>query len=70
MIYQSLRKRKFSVRANGSNLGGAAVDSLVFPLVAFGFYPGVHWIILGQFVASGIRRGALGLRDRPFPQET
>ena len=52
LIYQRLRKRKFLVRANGSNLGGAAVDSLVFPLVAFGFYPGVHWIILGQFVAK------------------
>ena len=52
LIYQRFRKRRFLVRANGSNLGGAAVDSLVFPLVAFGFYPGVHWIILGQFVAK------------------
>ena len=52
LIYQRLRKRRFLIRANGSNLGGAAVDSVIFPLVAFGFYPGVHWIILGQFVAK------------------
>ena len=58
LIYQRLRRRRFLVRANGSNLGGATVDSVVFPLVAFGFYPGVHWIILGQFVAK-VLGGAL-----------
>ena len=36
----------------------AAIDSLVFPLVAFWFYPGVHWIILGQFF-SKVFGGAL-----------
>jgi queuosine precursor transporter len=58
LIYQRLRKKRFLIRANGSNLGGAAVDSVVFPLVAFGFYPGVIWIILGQFVAK-VLGGAL-----------
>ena len=37
-------------RANGSNLAGAAVDSLVFPTIAFGaLMPG---IVLAQFVAK------------------
>jgi uncharacterized PurR-regulated membrane protein YhhQ (DUF165 family) len=38
------------VRANGSNVAGAAVDSLVFPTLAFGvLMPGV---VLAQFVAK------------------
>jgi len=37
-------------RANGSNVAGAAVDSLVFPTLAFGaLMPG---IVLAQFVAK------------------
>lgn len=37
-------------RANGSNLAGAAVDSLLFPTIAFGaLMPG---IVLAQFVAK------------------
>lgn len=37
-------------RANGSNVAGAAVDSLVFPTLAFGvLMPGV---VLAQFVAK------------------
>jgi uncharacterized PurR-regulated membrane protein YhhQ (DUF165 family) len=34
--YQLLAGRSWSVRANGSNVVGATVDSLVFPLLAFG----------------------------------
>jgi hypothetical protein len=37
-------------RANGSNIVGAAIDSAVFPAVAFGAL--MPWIILGQFVAK------------------
>lgn len=37
-------------RSNGSNISGAAVDSLLFPLIAFGaFMPG---IVLAQFLAK------------------
>lgn len=37
-------------RANGSNIAAAAVDSLLFPTIAFGvLMPGV---VLGQFVAK------------------
>ena len=51
-VYNRLRRKRFLIRANGSNLCGAAMDSLVFPLAAFGLYPGIHWIILGQFLAK------------------
>jgi uncharacterized PurR-regulated membrane protein YhhQ (DUF165 family) len=44
------------VRANGSNAAGAAVDSLVFPTLAFGAL--LPEIVLGQFVAK-IAGGAL-----------
>lgn len=43
-------------RANGSNVAGAAVDSLLFPTIAFGaLMPG---IVLAQFVAK-VAGGAL-----------
>jgi queuosine precursor transporter len=49
-IYHLLRKRRWMEKANGSNVPAAAVDSLVFPTIAFGgFLPG---IVLAQFVAK------------------
>ena len=50
LIYQRLRRRPWLTRSNGSNVPAAAVDSLVFPTIAFG---GLNpWITLGQFVAK------------------
>jgi uncharacterized PurR-regulated membrane protein YhhQ (DUF165 family) len=49
-IYHLLRRRPFLVRVNGSNIPGAAVDSIVFPTLAFGVF--LPWIILGQFAAK------------------
>lgn len=43
-------------RANGSNVAGAAVDSLVFPTLAFG--AALPHIVLAQFVAK-VAGGAL-----------
>lgn len=49
-VYHLLEGRSWSIRANGSNLIGATVDSLVFPIMAFGFaFPS---IVLGQLVAK------------------
>lgn len=49
-VYSLLRSRPWLVRANGSNVVGAAVDSVVFPTLAFGaFLPA---IIALQFVAK------------------
>ena len=36
IVYQQLKNKTWFKRANGSNLAGAAVDSLVFPTIAFG----------------------------------
>ena len=50
IVYQQLGKYPRWLRINGSNVPSAAVDSLVFPTLAFG---GLLWnIVLGQFVAK------------------
>ena len=55
-VYHALRQRGYLWRANGSNVAGAAVDSLVFPWLAFG---GWLWpIVAGQFLAKVV--GGLG----------
>lgn len=54
--YQALSRRSWGVRANGSNIGGAAVDSVIFPLVAFGAF--MPEIVVGQFIAK-VAGGAL-----------
>jgi len=50
IVYQILRKQKYMVKVNGSNVFSAAVDSLVFPTIAFGGF--LPWITLGQFAAK------------------
>ncbi len=49
-------KGTWRVRANGSNIAGAAVDSLVFPTLAFGAL--MPQVVLAQFAAK-IFGGAL-----------
>ncbi len=56
LTYQLLHKREYLVRVNGSNVISAAVDSLVFPTLAFGAL--LPAIALGQFFAK-IAGGAL-----------
>jgi hypothetical protein len=49
-VYHWLRARTYLQRSNGSNVAGAAVDSLLFPTIAFGgFLPG---IVALQFAAK------------------
>lgn len=49
-IYQKLINKNKIIKINGSNIGSAFVDSLVFPTIAFG---GILWTItLGQFIAK------------------
>jgi hypothetical protein len=52
LVYHGLIDRKWLVRSNGSNVAGAAADSIAFPLIAFGLFPGVLAIIGLQFVAK------------------
>ena len=50
VVYTILFKRGFLVRANGSNLAGALVDSVLFLTLATGLF--LPWVILGQFAAK------------------
>lgn len=49
-VYHILRRRNWMQRSNGSNVAGAAVDSLLFPTLAFGAL--MPSIVLAQFVAK------------------
>lgn len=51
LVYWLLGERSRLVKVNGSNLVSSAVDSLIFPLLAFG-WPLLWWIVLGQFAAK------------------
>jgi queuosine precursor transporter len=55
--YHALRRLPWLPRANGSNLIAAAIDSLCFPLLAFG-WPLLWSVVLGQFLAK-LAGGAL-----------
>jgi hypothetical protein len=50
IVYQLVRDRPWAVRVNASNIAGAAVDSLLFPTLAFGAL--LPLIVLGQFAAK------------------
>jgi hypothetical protein len=50
LTYAVLGDRGRLVRVNGSNVIGAAADSLIFPTLAFGALLPV--IVLGQFIAK------------------
>lgn len=49
-IYQLLIKRRWIVKSNISNTGASAVDSLLFPAIAFGAF--LPWIVFGQFITK------------------
>lgn len=50
IAYHALRHRPYLQRSNGSNAAGAAVDSLLFPTIAFGGF--LPHIVLLQFAAK------------------
>lgn len=49
-VYALLKDVKWLWRSNGSNLASAAIDSIVFPTLAFGAL--LPLVILGQFAAK------------------
>lgn len=57
LVYGALGGRPRLARMNGSNIASAAVDSVLFPLLAFGL-PLLWPIVLGQLVAK-VAGGAL-----------
>lgn len=57
LLYSLLHAHAYLVKVNGSNVASAAVDSLIFPALAFGL-PLLWWIVVGQFVVK-VAGGAL-----------
>lgn len=57
VVYTLLGERSRLVRVNGSNVVSAGVDSLIFPILAFG-WPPLWGIVIGQFIAK-VLGGAL-----------
>ena len=57
LVYAALGERSRLLRINGSNVVSAAVDSLLFPALAWGF-PLLWGVVLGQFAAK-VLGGAL-----------
>jgi uncharacterized PurR-regulated membrane protein YhhQ (DUF165 family) len=53
LAYAALGKRSDLLKVNGSNVLSAAVDSLIFPALAFGL-PLLWPIVIGQFLAKVI----------------
>lgn len=51
LIYTWLGDKSRIVRINGSNVVSAGVDSLIFPLLAFG-WPLLWWVVVGQWIAK------------------
>ena len=51
VVYALLGNRAKLLQVNGSNVASAAVDSLIFPVLAFG-WPPLWGIVVGQFVAK------------------
>ncbi|MBZ0301026.1 MAG: VUT family protein [Anaerolineae bacterium] len=51
LVYHALRDRARMLKINGSNVISAAVDSALFPALAFGF-PLLIGVMIGQFIAK------------------
>lgn len=51
LVYTKMLKQPRLLRMNGSNIASAAVDSLIFPMIAFGF-PVLWGVVVGQFFAK------------------
>ena len=49
-VYQYLKDKEWMIRVNGSNVAGSAVDSVVFPTIAFGSL--MPEIVALQFIAK------------------
>jgi len=56
LTYHLLRRRAWVVKVNGSNVVSAAIDSLIFPTLAFGVL--LPLVVAGQFAAK-VAGGAL-----------
>lgn len=66
LVYHRNQGKEKRQQVNNSNIAGAMVDSIVFPILAFGFPPLIP-IILGQFAAKvlgGLMWSIIIFRDK------
>lgn len=49
-VYQKLIQKSWKIRATGSNIAGASVDSITFPTIAFGGF--IPEIVVMQFFSK------------------
>jgi uncharacterized PurR-regulated membrane protein YhhQ (DUF165 family) len=68
LVYHQLGKYPRWLRINGSNVPSAAVDSLIFPTLAFGSF--LWSIVLGQFLAKTLGGFVWSLIFRWFDRRT
>jgi len=66
LVYHRLIDLDWLKRSNGSNVAGAATDSAVFPILAFGWFPGLPAIIALQFAAKVAGGGVWSVLLNPF----
>ena len=67
-VYQFLRKYQYLLRVNGSNVVGSALDSLIFPTLAFGAL--MPEIVIGQFLAKIVGGGLWSVLLRKWKSQT
>lgn len=69
IVYAILGNRAKMLRVNGSNVVSAAIDSVIFPAIAFGF-PMLWGIMAGQFMAKVVGGFVWSLVLRQFWYES
>ena len=67
-VYQFLRKYQYLLRVNSSNVVGSALDSLIFPTLAFGAL--MPEIVIGQFLAKIVGGGLWSVLLRKWRSQT
>ena len=67
IAYHFLRKKSWMIRSNGSNVAGAAVDSIAFPTIAFGGL--MPEIVALQFIAKLFGGGIWSFLLTKIPQK-
>ena len=67
IAYHFLQKKSWMIRSNGSNVAGAAVDSIAFPTIAFGGL--MSEIVALQFIAKLFGGGIWSFLLTKIPQK-
>jgi len=67
IVYHYLQDKSWMIRSNGSNIAGAAIDSITFPTIAFGGL--MFEIVVLQFIAKMFGGGIWSFLLTKIPQK-